>query len=131
MIWRKHLDLPGLPVVYLNYIFIGLFVAGFLALYINSENVKKEIEQKVYEQVRKDIEVLGLKGNGVLAGRMDDISSGDTDLILLMDIEMGWKHGHGDITGLFADRASGVALNELVARNCSQCGIPRNKKSKG
>jgi hypothetical protein len=126
----EHLELAGLGVVYLNYIFIGLFVAGFLLLYINSEKVKKEIEHKVYAQVRKDIEALGLKGNEVLKGRIDDVSSGDRDLIVLMDIEMGWKHGHGDLTGLFADRASGVPLNELMARNCNQCGMPRNEKSK-
>lgn len=127
----QNLELPGLPIVYLNYIFIGLFFVGFLALYINNEKVKREIEQKVYEQVRKDIEVLNLKGNDVFKGRIDDVSSGDANLIVLMDIEMGWNHGHGDLTGLFADRASGFPLNELMARNCNQCGMPRNKKSKG
>lgn len=126
----EQLDLAGQRIVYLNYVFIGLFVAGLLALYINSEKVKKEIGQNVYEQVRKDIEVLGMKGKETLKGRMDDISPGDADLIVLMDIEMGWKHGHDDVTGLFADRASGVPLNELMGRNCSQCGMPRNKKSK-
>ena len=123
-------ELLGWPIAYWNVIFMVLVLIGFLAVYFSIEEIRKEIEGKVYGQVRKDIEALNLEGNEAIKGRIDDVSSGDANLIVLMDIEMGWKHGHGDLTGLFADRASGVPLNELMIRDCSQCGIPRNKKSR-
>jgi hypothetical protein len=63
-------------------------------------------------------------------GTLDDISSEEANLILAMSIELESRHGYNDITGLFADRASGVPLNELKTRPCSQCGIPRNQKGK-
>jgi len=65
-----------------------------------------------------------------IAGRLEDVSPQDANLILLMSIDLEARHGHNDITALLADRASNVPLNELKTRLCSQCGIPRNQKSK-
>jgi hypothetical protein len=73
-------------------------------------------------------EVAGVKSQ--IAGKLEDISPQDANLILIMSIELDSRHGHNDITGLLADRASGVPLNELKTRPCSQCGIPRNQRSK-
>ena len=61
-------------------------------------------------------------------GRLEDVSPVETDLIIAMSIELEGRHGYNDFTGLLADRASGVPLNELKIRPCSQCGIPRNQK---
>lgn len=63
-------------------------------------------------------------------GRVEGISQGDIDVILLMSIELEGRHGYNDFTGLLADRASGVPLNELKTRPCSQCGVPRNQRGK-
>ena len=63
-------------------------------------------------------------------GRVEDISQGDIDVLFLMSIELEGRHGYNDCTGLLADRASGVPLNELKTRPCSQCGIPRNQRGK-
>lgn len=63
-------------------------------------------------------------------GRLENISEGDAYLIIAMGIELGSKHGWNDLTGLLADRASGVPLNKLKTNPCSQCGIPRNKKGR-
>jgi hypothetical protein len=125
----QRLELPGLPLGYSNYVFIGLFFLGFLAIYVNSEKMKRDIQDKVYEQVKKDIEVL--KPIEPLKGSLDSISSADRWFIVSLSIEMGLRHVHGgDLQGLLADRASGIPLNELMARNCSVCGIPRNNQSK-
>ena len=58
------------------------------------------------------------------------MSEKDRVLIKGMISLMKTKHGHSDMIGLFADRASGVPLNELLKQECIKCGTPRNKKSK-
>jgi hypothetical protein len=63
-------------------------------------------------------------------GRLEDISQGDALWIMAKSIEMQAKHGYNDLLELFADRASGIPLNELMTRPCSQCGIPRNQRGK-
>jgi hypothetical protein len=65
----------------------------------------------------------------IIAGRLDDVSQADSEFILAKSIELEAIHGHNDLLGLFADRASGVPLNELSTRPCTHCGIPRNQKS--
>lgn len=66
----------------------------------------------------------------LITGRLEDVSPVESEFILAMSIELQSIHGYNDLTGLFADRASGVPLNELKTRPCSQCGIPRNQKGK-
>lgn len=66
----------------------------------------------------------------IIAGGLEGISPEAANLILAMSIEIDVVHGYNDLTGLFADRASGVPLNELKTRPCSQCGIPRNQRGK-
>jgi hypothetical protein len=63
-------------------------------------------------------------------GKLENISQGDALWIVARNIEMQARHGHDDLLELFADRASGVPLNELMTRPCSQCGIPRNQRGK-
>jgi hypothetical protein len=65
-----------------------------------------------------------------IAGGLDGISPKDANLIFAMSIEIDVVHGYNDLTGLLADRASGVPLNELKTRPCSQCGVPRNQRGK-
>jgi len=64
-------------------------------------------------------------------GSIDTVTLQDRRFIRLeLSVPMQWRHGHMDTEGLLADRASGVPLNELLARNCSRCGVPRNKKGR-
>jgi len=88
---------------------------------------KRNEEQlvKLTESIKPDL-LERLKATG----RLEDVSPQDAKLILAMSIELASKHGYNDLTGLFADRANGVPLNELKTRPCSQCGIPRNQKGK-
>jgi hypothetical protein len=45
------------------------------------------------------------------------------DVACLMDKE----HGHDDREGLEADVRDGVLVTDLMSRNCTICGKPRNK----
>jgi hypothetical protein len=63
-----------------------------------------------------------------ITGRLEDVSPVESEFILAMSIELESIHGWNDLTGLFADRASGIPLNELKTRPCSQCGVPRNQR---
>lgn len=122
-------ELMGWPIAYWNVVFMVLVLIGFLAVYFSIEEIRKEIEEKVYQQVKKDIE--GVKTGEAIKGSLDSVSLSDRYLIIALSISMGINHKHGgDLVGLLADRASGVPLNELMTRECSVCGIPRNKKSK-
>jgi hypothetical protein len=121
-------ELLGWPITYWNVVFMVLVLVGFLAVYFSIEEIKKEITEKVYQQMRKDIEVL--KASEPLKGSLDSVSLADKYFIISLSIGMSINHVHGgDLQGLLADRASGVPLNELMTRECSICGIPRNKKS--
>jgi hypothetical protein len=72
----------------------------------------------------------GLSEKLKATGRLEDISQGDALWIMGKAILMQSRHGHDDFWGLTADRASGVPLNELMVKDCSECGIPRNQRSK-
>ena len=80
--------------------------------------------------VKQKDELRALLETAHLEGKLENISEGDAYLIIAMAIELESKHGWNDLTGLLADRASGVPLNKLKANPCSQCGIPRNKKGR-
>ena len=114
----------GIPVGYLNSVFFGLFFLGFLLLYLNNERVKREITADVVAQ---------LQGVTMLPtppiGSLDAVSSQDKRLITAMAIDMAISHGHLDLEGLLADRASSIPLNELKQRPCSVCGVARDTKS--
>lgn len=116
-------QLLGWPVAYWNSIFFIAFFAGFLAIYLNSEKIKKDI----YEQIKKEIEeIRDIKPQ---EGSLNNVTQQDRILIMSWAQQMIFEHGHQDLNGLLADRASGVKLNELMTRNCSKCGIPRNQQS--
>lgn len=66
--------------------------------------------------------------SAVQDGSIESVTAGDVSFIVSrLGIPMSWDHGHGDIEGLIADRASGIPLNELMQRACSRCGVPRNQ----
>ena len=88
----------------------------------------------VYGLVTNNDNVVGVKTRAKerprINGGLENISPEDANLILAMSIELDSVHGHNDLTGLFADRASGIPLNELTTRPCSRCGVPRNQRGK-
>ena len=61
-------------------------------------------------------------------GSLDTVTIQDRLLIEGMSLDMTITHGRMDMLGLLADRASGIPLNELIARPCSRCRIPRNQR---
>lgn len=65
-------------------------------------------------------------------GSLNSVTTQDRQLILKMAIDMQIAHGHNDFIGMLADRASGVPLNKIMSRECSECndGSLRNKKAK-
>jgi hypothetical protein len=118
--------------IYILIILLGfglwMMVWGIIEWVRKTHQQKQTIEllrQERIETIKPD-----LLGKLVSDGRLENISQGDVDLILLMSIEVESRHGYNDLTGLLADRANGVPLNELKARPCSQCGIPRNQRGK-
>lgn len=126
----KDLLLFGIPTAYLNSLFFVVFFGGFLAIYLNNNKIKAEIKTGVLEQIKKDLGTM--KAIEPQEGSLDNVTSQDRALIMSMAMDMLLRHGHMDIQGMLADRASGVPLNELMSKNCSTCETPtpRNQKSK-
>ena len=80
----------------------------------NDEQRREQTEQKLAIEIQQ--------------GSLDTVSSQDRKFITAISWGMVMKHGHFDVNGLLADRASGIPLNELMSRNCSLCHCPRDKK---
>jgi hypothetical protein len=96
-----------------------------------SDNITKlerdiEILRREYTETIKPEILKKLKATG----RLEDVSQEDSLWIVARGIEMQASHGYNDVMGLFADRASGVPLNELMTKPCSDCGVPRNQRGK-
>jgi cell division protein FtsL len=87
----------------------------------NVEILSREYTEAIKPEILKKLKT---------TGRIDDVSPADSKWIVVKGIEMIAFHGYNDVMGLFADRASGVPLNELMAKPCSYCGIPRNQRGK-
>jgi hypothetical protein len=62
--------------------------------------------------------------------KLGSVTSEDKKLIQLMAVNMKSVHGHMDLTGMVSDRANGMPLDELMLKECSKCGVPRNKKGR-
>ena len=105
-------------------LFAGSFVWLMLALIYWRKHRNDEAQLAVLAEAIKPDLLEKLKATG----KLEDISPEEANLILAMSIELDSRHGYNDLTGLFADRASGIPLNELKTRPCSQCGIPRNQR---
>jgi hypothetical protein len=105
-------------------VIIGCVIAGIVLII---QGKQEENDKQRQESVRQ--ETTSIKPQ---EGSLDTVTSEDRRLIMSMAMDMLLTHGHMDLTGLLADRASGVPLNELMTRNCSEsgCGIPRNQRVK-
>lgn len=85
-----------------------------------------------YEQIKKsviaDIQAGKIKVKGMINARIENVSKADKAFLRLLAWEMKFRHGHTDASGLLADRASGIDLNELIKRDCTICGKPRSQR---
>lgn len=56
--------------------------------------------------------------------------SQDKEAILTLSSQMIdiHKHGHMDDVGIKTDYCDGIDINEIIKRDCSICGIPRNQR---
>jgi len=107
-----------------NAIVFLILIGGFALLFWDSNSSEKHIKEMVVKEVKKIQDDFNPK-----EGTIESVTSEDREHIFRLLGDMIIIHGHGDLTGLMADRASTVPLNELMLRNCSRCGEPRNKKS--
>jgi hypothetical protein len=114
----------GLSMSVWNTIVFITLIIGFALLFWDDNNLEKRISTKVEEKVREIQETMKPK-----EGTIESITPQDHEIIRKWSMEMILNHGHDDNKGLLADRASGIRLNELMFRNCSLCGDPRNKQS--
>jgi hypothetical protein len=119
----------GLPAEWWNIICLAVVFVGFVAFALLSQRSENAIKQDVYAQVRQDIEEQ-LRAIKPQEGRLNNVSLQDRLLIQSFALQMIFTHGHQDLKGLLADRASGVPLNELMVRECQVCRMPRNQRSK-
>lgn len=100
------------------------------------QSISSNLNQtNIQELVRVELEKMAEdnKKNTVVEGSLENVTLADKSWIMSWSItEMNFKHGHNDILGMLADRASGVPLNELPNRPCKVCadGTLRNQKSK-
>ncbi len=120
----QNLELFGLTVSTWNIIVFSIFVAGFLALFWSDKDLERRIYNKVIAHVGKNLDI-----EEPQIGSLDTVTQQDRALIMSWAMQMIYEHGHMDVEGLLADRASGIPLNKLMLRNCSKCGKPRNQKS--
>ena len=119
------LQITGFVEPILGWIIIGISSASGLLLIGygigRGNNGREQLE------VNQSLSRLDIKKQD---GSIESVTEGDLAFLSGLMITMKWDHGHPDIEGLLADRASGVPLNELKTRNCSRCGVPRNKKGR-
>jgi hypothetical protein len=105
---------------------VGFFLIG--RSLSKSETVDREgLRDSILSELRR--EGKSVKTITRLKGSLDDVPSQDKLLIQAMAMDMAIVHGHLDLDGLLADRASGIPLNELKRQPCSVCGVPRDRKS--
>ena len=102
---------------------VGVCVIAGIVLIIHG---KQERNAKQKQELGSQ-EIVSIKPQ---EGSLDTVTAQDRLLIEAMAMDMIITHGHMDMLGLLADRASGIPLNELMTRNCSECGIPRNQRGK-
>ena len=62
--------------------------------------------------------------------KIQNVTPEDKKVINSMMARMFSVHGHLDGDGLMSDRGSGIALNDLMEKPCSKCGVPRNRRGK-
>jgi len=120
----RSMGFLGLSLPTCNAIVFFALIVGFALLFWDDNNLEKRISSKVDEKITEIIKTMKPKD-----GTLESITPQDWEIIRKWSLEMILNHGHDDNKGLLADRASGVLLNELMLKNCSKCGEPRNTKS--
>ena len=95
---------------------IAVFIAGFLTYH----DLRKEVQVAIDKPITVVKNVLQSKRKM----RHDD-------WIVKMDLcsQMYEKHGHSDDSGIVKDILDGIDTNEILQRNCTKCGKPRNQES--
>lgn len=114
------------------------WIALGLAVVLTYHDIRKQYSVLVNnipvldtEAISKEIEKI-VKDTKPQEGSLDTVTDQDKLLIAQMAHRMIRSHGHADLVGLLADRASGVPLNKLMTKDCHECKTPtpRNKQSK-
>jgi hypothetical protein len=121
----REMTVTILPLVGWSLVVVCVIAGGLLIVHGRRRRSARQKQQPDKEKVGRQ-EIPNIEPQG---GSLDTVTAQDRTLIRSIAVGMILKHGHTDLWGLLADRATGVPLNELMTRNCSECGIPRNQKS--
>ena len=52
----------------------------------------------------------------------------DYGIVSSLSNQMTNKHGHTDSAGIESDYRSGIDTNDILKRDCTKCGKPRNQR---
>jgi hypothetical protein len=101
---------------------IGLIILGgclFVACYLAYHDLYLDKERALSQN----------ENTGILTKPIDGHLRASHS-IALMEIEtrMETIHGHSDHDGLESDFRRGVLASDLLKRNCTRCGKPRNQR---
>jgi hypothetical protein len=103
---------------------------GIAAFVLCAIGIRKEESERSEKQNREVGQTQERRVIEPQKGSLNNVTLQDRELIQSWALDMLFKHGHEDFKGLLADRASGIPLNELMSKNCSECESPRGQKSK-
>ncbi|MFC1977829.1 hypothetical protein ACFLWS_06180 [Chloroflexota bacterium] len=117
------LGLMGIENPIIGRILVGFGVITFVVLVVYLFKKPRKVKRPRKVKQQKPLPVINYEG-------ISNVTPQDKIQIESMDNRMMATHGHWDLEGLLSDRANGVPLNELMARACSKCGTPRNKRGK-
>jgi len=107
-----HMNIP--PVV--SWILVGIGFAIAILLTYHEQRIEKE------KELSKETSLILAKP---IVGFLKY-----THILTLREIEqqMETVHGHSDTEGLESDFRRGVLASDLMQRNCTRCGKPRNQQ---
>lgn len=107
----------GLPTPAWTAIAFGLFILGTIVV-VHYRDI--EFQHK-FEQAK-----LGSTPSITLRPKAK-LSLDDQMIILDLGNQMERRHGHSDSHGIQAEYLKGIDTNDILKRNCTTCGKPRNQ----
>jgi hypothetical protein len=132
--WQERISQNS--VLYAAIILTGVVVVVLIINVLRQRESRKQLDMEI-QSLNAQLGATAIKENVADAleklrqgGKLENVSRQDANWMMAKAIEMTVYHGHDDLLGLFADRASNVPLNELMTRLCSKCSVPRNQQGK-
>jgi len=105
---------------WIGWLLIGL--AMFIATFLTYHDLR--IQSIAIEQQCKLLK----KAQSATLQRKDKLSDSDKRALADVRAQMDSVHGHSDRYGLESDMQTGYPASNLMDRNCTKCGKPRNQR---